>query len=65
MPPSDLDNTRAAHPWIQQHGAEAAARARARVEEMRLKSDTEGADTWLRIIVAIGMLGTPPTGPRH
>jgi hypothetical protein len=27
--------------------------------------DTEGADTWLRIIVAIGTLGTPPTDSRH
>jgi len=25
----------------------------------------EGADTWLRIIVAIGDLGTPPSQARH
>jgi hypothetical protein len=35
------------------------------VEEMRRKGDNEGADTWLRIIVAIGELGTPPTDARH
>ena len=65
MPPSDLDITRAAHLLIQQHGDEATARARARVEEMRCKGDADGADTWLRIIVAIGTLGTPPTDARH
>jgi hypothetical protein len=29
------------------------------VEKMRLRGDADGADTWLRIIVAIGTLGTP------
>ena len=33
------------------------------VEAMRAKGDEEGADTWLRIIVAISELGTPPTAP--
>ena len=65
MPPSDLDITRTAHLLIQQHGDEATAMARRKVEEMRRNGDTEGADTWLRIIVAIGTLGTPPTGARH
>jgi hypothetical protein len=32
---------------------------------MRRLSDTDGADTWLRIIVAIGTLGTRPTETRH
>jgi hypothetical protein len=32
---------------------------------MRSKGDVEGGDTWLRIIVAIGTLGTPPTDPRR
>jgi hypothetical protein len=32
---------------------------------MRKKGDNEGADTWLRIIVAIGTLGEPPTEARH
>ena len=65
MPVSDLDIARTAHLWIQRHGDEATARARERVEEMRRKGDAEGADTWLRIIVAIGTLGMPPTNARH
>jgi hypothetical protein len=65
MPPSDLDINRAAHLLIQQHGDAATAKARERVEEMRRRGDAEGADTWLRIIVAIGTLGTPPTNARH
>jgi hypothetical protein len=31
------------------------------VETMRKKDDEDGADVWLRIIVAIGTLGEPPT----
>jgi hypothetical protein len=31
------------------------------VDGLRRKHDLEGADTRLRIIVAIGTLGTPPT----
>jgi hypothetical protein len=61
MPLSDHDITRAAHQWIAQHGDEATAKAREMVEQMRRKGDVEGADTWLRIIVAIGTLGTPPS----
>ena len=33
--------------------------------QMRRKGDNEGADRWLRIIVAIGELGEPPTDARH
>jgi hypothetical protein len=54
----DLDIARAAHLFIQLHGDEATARAREMVEEMRRKGDHDGADTWLRIIVAIGELGS-------
>jgi hypothetical protein len=32
---------------------------------MRRKRDIEGVDTWLRIIVAVGTLGTPPTNAWH
>ena len=46
------------------HGDEATARARRKVEEMRRLGGTEGADTWPRIIVVIGTLGTPPTKGR-
>jgi hypothetical protein len=35
------------------------------VEKMRRRGDADGADVWLRIIVVIGTLGTPPTGARH
>jgi hypothetical protein len=65
MPSSDLDINHTAHLWIQRHGDEATARARRRVEEMRRRGDADGADVWLRIIVAIGTLGTPPTNARH
>jgi hypothetical protein len=65
MPISDLDIARAAHQWIVQHGENATAKAREMVEQMRRKGDDEGADTWLRIIVAIGTLGAPPTESRH
>lgn len=56
MPVSDLDIARAAHLLIQQHGDQATAKAREKVEEMRRSGDAEGADTWLRIVVASGRL---------
>jgi hypothetical protein len=65
MPVPDLDITRSAHLFIQLHGDEATAKARKMVEEMCRKGDNEGADKWLRIIVAIGELGEPPTEARH
>jgi hypothetical protein len=65
MPVSDLGIHRAAHQWIAQHGDNAIAKAREMVETLRQRGDTEGADTWLQIIVAIGTLGTPPTDSRH
>jgi hypothetical protein len=65
MSVSDLDIHRAAHQWIAQHGDQATAKAREMVEAMRRKGDSEGADTWLRIIVAIGTLGAPPTESHH
>ena len=65
MPVSDLDIARSAHLFIQLHGDEATAKAREMVEEMRQKGDHDGADKWLRIIVAIGELGEPPTEAWH
>jgi hypothetical protein len=50
---------------ILQHGDRATADARKRVDDLSRKRDAEGADAWLRIIVAIGMLGTPPTDARY
>jgi hypothetical protein len=61
MSASEFDIHRSAHLFIQLHGDEAIAKAREMVEEMRRKGDHEGADKWLRIIVAIGELGEPPS----
>ncbi len=35
------------------------------VEAMPKKGDEDGADVWLRIIVAIGALAELPNGARH
>ena len=35
------------------------------VEQMWRQRDAEGGDVWLRIIVAIGELGTAPMDARH
>ena len=56
MAASDLDIQHSAHLWTQTHGDSALAKAREMVEEMRSKGDHDGADTWLRVIVAIGEL---------
>jgi hypothetical protein len=61
MPASDLDIRRTARLFIQLRGDEATARAHKMVERMRSKGDNEGADVWLRIMVAISELGEPPT----
>jgi len=65
MPISDFDIQRLAHLFIQLDGEQAIAKTREMVEEMRRWGDHVGADTWLRIIVAIGELGEPPTEARH
>ena len=65
MPLSDLDIHRTARLFSQLHGDEATAKARKMVEEMRRKGDHDGADKWLRVIVAIGELGEPATDARH
>jgi hypothetical protein len=62
---SDLDIARAAYLCIQQHSDRATAHARSMVEAMRRRGDGDGADTWLRITVAIGTLGDPLTSARH
>jgi hypothetical protein len=65
MPISDFDIQRLAHLFIQLDGDQATAKARKMVEEMRRKGDNDGADKWLRVIVAIGELGEPPIEARH
>lgn len=64
MPASALDIARSAHQWIQLHGDEAVAKARGMVEAMRQRGDAAGADTWLRIIVAI-VAGADDPRPRR
>ena len=61
MPAFDLDIRRTAQLFVQLHGDGAMARARKMAEIMRSKGDNEGAGVWLRIMVAIGELGEPPT----
>jgi hypothetical protein len=65
MPVSDLDIHRTARLWMERHGDLAVAKAREMVEAMRQKGDQDGADTWLRIIAAIGTLRAPPTDAEH
>jgi hypothetical protein len=59
MRASELDIQRKAHLWFHRHGDEAVLKARGMVEDSRKNGDEEGADTWLRIIVAIGALARP------
>jgi hypothetical protein len=65
MPIDDFDMYRSAHLWIQLHRDAAVMKAREMVDTMRQKGDNAGAEVWLRIIVAIGELGAPPTDARH
>jgi hypothetical protein len=65
MAPSDLDVQHQAHSWNQRHGDGAMAKARAMVEQMRRQGDADGADVWLRVIVALGTLGESLTRARH
>src|SRR5258708_40009337 len=53
MPLPDLDITRSAHLWIQRP-ATMPRRRRASCREDAHRGDTDGADVWLRIIVALG-----------
>ncbi len=50
---SDLDIFRSANMYLELHGEEAVAKAREMVRAMKESGDNDGADTWLRIIVAI------------
>jgi hypothetical protein len=65
MSVSDSEIQRLAHLFIQLDGEQAIVKARKMVEEMRRNGDHDGADKWLRIIVAIGELGEPPAEARH
>ena len=58
---SDLDIYRAAHLWQGQHGDAAATMARRKVAELQTAGQRDGADVWLRIIVAMETLLAPRT----
>ena len=58
---SDLDIYRAAHLWLGQHGDDAVAMARRKVAELQTAGQRDGADVWLRIIVAMETLLAPRT----
>ena len=53
MTVSDLDIFRSANMYLKLHGEEAIAKAREMVRTIKESGDSDGADTWLRIIVAI------------
>jgi hypothetical protein len=53
---SDSDIHRAARLHLERHGDEAVAKARDMVRNLKEGGDSEAADTWLRIIVAIEVL---------
>jgi hypothetical protein len=50
---ADLGIIHSASLWLDLHGENAITEARRLAAEMRAKGDTDGADTWLQIIVAI------------
>ncbi len=50
---SELDILRSARMHLDLHGEQAVAKAREMVRGFSEREDKDGADTWLRIIVAI------------
>jgi hypothetical protein len=53
---ADLGIIHSASLWLELHGDEAVPEARKMAAQMRARGDLEGADTWLKIIVAVGEL---------
>ena len=62
MTVSDLEIFRAAHLHLDRHGDQAVANAREMVRTLKERGDNDGADTWLRIIVAIETMSRGPDG---
>jgi len=60
MTVSDLDIFRSANLHLEQHGDQAVAKAREMVRTMKRRGDHDGADAWLRIIVAIETMKRGP-----
>jgi len=63
MTVSDLDILRAAHLHLERYGDQAVAKAREMVRTLKERGDNDGADTWLRIIVALETMRQEPSGP--
>jgi len=63
MTVSDLDILRAAHLHLERYGDQAVAKAREMVQTLKERGDNDGADTWLRVIVAIETMRQEPSGP--
>jgi hypothetical protein len=53
MTDPDVDIFRSANLFVELHGNDAVTKARDMVRTMRERGDNNGADRWLRIIVAI------------
>jgi hypothetical protein len=62
MTVSDIDVFRSANQWVTRHGNRALAEARTMVDRFERAGDSDGADTWLRIIVAIQTIQAGPIG---
>ena len=63
MTVSDLDILRWAHLHLERYGDQAVAKAREMVRTLKERGDNDGADTWLRVIVAIETMRQEPSGP--
>jgi len=50
---ADLGTIHSATIWLELHGDNAIVEARRQASEMRARGDLDGADSWLKIIVAI------------
>ena len=48
---------------LERHGDQAVTKAREIVRTLKARGDDDGADTWLRIIVAIETTRQEPSGP--
>ena len=57
----EIDIFRAANLWAAQHGEAAIPEARKKAAEFHTAGDRDGADVWLRIIVAVETLRAPAT----
>jgi hypothetical protein len=54
---------RAAHLHLERHGDQPVAKAREMVRTLKERGDNDGADTWLRIIVAIETMSQEASDP--